>query len=99
MTQVNTDRSKELGAKSTNFIPLSDLLKRNHNDRVKYHLANLEGNSATGDPSHSATADAGQKQTAKMAGQGKIAYDVQIMQAKQGLGSPPAPMRANKTEM
>ena len=29
MTQVNTDRSKELGAKSTNFIPLSDLLKRN----------------------------------------------------------------------
>lgn len=43
MTQVNTDRSKELGAKSVNFIPLSDLLKRNHHDRVKYHMANLEG--------------------------------------------------------
>lgn len=43
MTQVNTDRTKELGAMSKNFIPLSDLLKRNHHDRVKYHMANLEG--------------------------------------------------------
>jgi hypothetical protein len=56
MTQVNTDRSKELGAASKNFIPLSDLLKRNHNDRVKYHLANLENGATTGDPSGSATA-------------------------------------------
>ena len=57
MTQVNTDRSKELGAKSTNFIPLSDLLKRNHHDRVKYHMANLEGQSAPAEAAVSGTAD------------------------------------------
>lgn len=48
ITQVSTDRNRELGAKSTNFIPLSDLMKRNHNDRVKYHLANLEGSNGEG---------------------------------------------------
>ena len=81
MTQVNTDRSKELGAKSTNFIPLSDLLKRNHNDRVKYHLANLEGQGATGEPSGSATANASSSMPkgaipSKHPNQEKIAYDV-----------------------
>ena len=97
---MNAERSRELGAKSAHFIPLSDLLKRNHDDRVQHHLANLEGESITGDPSISATVDGGTNAKAsKHAGQNKIAYDVQMMQAKQGLGSPPAPMRANKTEM
>lgn len=75
MTQVNTDRNRDLGANATNFIPLSDLLKRNHNDRVKYHLANLEGDGA---PGEDATKLAGQRNTV----QTKIAYDVQMAQAK-----------------
>lgn len=36
-TQTNFNQ-----VESNNFIPLRDLLKRNHGDRVKYHLLKLE---------------------------------------------------------
>lgn len=44
----------EMQNTSENFIPLSNLLKRNHNDRVQYHLKNLEMGSAI---ERSSTAD------------------------------------------
>ena len=33
-----TSKGTLKGQETENFIPLSDLLKRNHNDRVQYHL-------------------------------------------------------------
>ena len=66
-------------------------------------MANLEGQAAPGEP-NSVTADATMNlkntQQSKMnPNQTKQAYDVQVMQAKQGLQSPPPPIRANKTDM
>lgn len=55
--RMNHNRSTNLGQASTertarSFIPLADLLKRNHNDRVQYHLSMLENEDATaGGPS------------------------------------------------
>ena len=39
MAKTLTDFSM---VQSSNFIPLKDLLKRNHGDRVKFHLSKLE---------------------------------------------------------